>query len=57
MKVTRDYWYEVWPAPDGHEVMRELKQQGRSTIFPPLPTCWVMRHGSSSFAVMNMMRF
>ena len=40
VKVTRDYWYEIWLAPDGHEVKgAELKQwQNRNAIFPPPPT-------------------
>jgi uncharacterized protein YfaS (alpha-2-macroglobulin family)/tetratricopeptide (TPR) repeat protein len=39
VKVTRDYWYEVWFAPDGHEVKgAELAQwQARNAIFPPVP--------------------
>lgn len=40
VKVTRDYWYEIWLAPDGHEVKGdELKGvQAMSRIWPPLPT-------------------
>jgi hypothetical protein len=39
VKVTRDRWYEVWLAPDGHEVKgAELMQwQNRNAIFPPMP--------------------
>jgi uncharacterized protein YfaS (alpha-2-macroglobulin family) len=39
VKVTRDYWYEVWLAPDGHEVKgAELARwQGRGAVFPPVP--------------------
>jgi hypothetical protein len=38
--VTRDYWYEIWLAPDGHEVKgEELKRlEARNTIWPPAPT-------------------
>jgi uncharacterized protein YfaS (alpha-2-macroglobulin family) len=40
VKVTRDYWYEIWLAPDGHEVKGdELKRlQARNNIWPPAPT-------------------
>lgn len=40
VKVTRDYWYEIWRAPDGHEVKGdELKQlRTRSAVWPPKPT-------------------
>jgi alpha-2-macroglobulin len=34
--VTRDYWYEVWLAPDGREVKGdELKKLQQAAIFPP----------------------
>ena len=39
VKVTRDYWWEVWIDPRGREVqgeeLRQLRQ--RSQEFPPLP--------------------
>ena len=39
VKVTRDYWWEVWIDPRGREVqgeeLRELRQ--RSDVFPPVP--------------------
>jgi uncharacterized protein YfaS (alpha-2-macroglobulin family) len=38
MKVTRDYWWEIWIDPRGREVqgaeLRDLQQ--RSGVFPPL---------------------
>ncbi|MBI3948971.1 MAG: alpha-2-macroglobulin [Acidobacteria bacterium] len=39
VKLTRDYWYEIWIDPSGKEVKGdELKRlQERSKIFPPLP--------------------
>jgi uncharacterized protein YfaS (alpha-2-macroglobulin family) len=39
VKVTRDYWYEIWLAPDGHEVKgNDLKSfQSKSKIWPPPP--------------------
>jgi uncharacterized protein YfaS (alpha-2-macroglobulin family) len=39
VKVTRDYWYEIWLAPDGHEVKGDdLKAlQAKSAIWPPAP--------------------
>ncbi|HEX4265047.1 MAG TPA: alpha-2-macroglobulin family protein [Verrucomicrobiae bacterium] len=39
VKVTRDYWYEIWLAPDGHEVKGDdLKTlQAKSKIWPPSP--------------------
>lgn len=39
VKVTRDYWYEIWIAPDGREVKGdELKQlQSSARIWPPPP--------------------
>jgi len=38
--VTRDYWYEIWLAPDGHEVKGdELKRlEAKNQIWPPVPT-------------------
>ncbi|MFO1477207.1 MAG: alpha-2-macroglobulin family protein [Verrucomicrobiota bacterium] len=39
VKVTRDYWYEIWRAPDGREVKgRELeKLRAGASIWPPRP--------------------
>jgi uncharacterized protein YfaS (alpha-2-macroglobulin family) len=39
VKVTRDYWWEVWIDPRGREVQgEELKQlRQRSDVFPPAP--------------------
>src|SRR5439155_21633719 len=39
VKVTRDYWFEIWVDPDGKEVKgEELKRlRATQTIFPPLP--------------------
>ncbi|HTV43191.1 MAG TPA: alpha-2-macroglobulin family protein [Candidatus Sulfotelmatobacter sp.] len=39
VKVTRDYWYEIWRAPDGHEVKgNELKHlQAKYKTWPPPP--------------------
>ena len=39
VKVTRDYWYEIWLAPDGHEVKGdELKRlQAQNNVWPPAP--------------------
>jgi len=39
VRVTRDYWFEVWLAPDGREVKGdELKAlQEKASIFPPPP--------------------
>ncbi|HSD47307.1 MAG TPA: alpha-2-macroglobulin family protein, partial [Pyrinomonadaceae bacterium] len=39
VKVTRDYWWEVWIDPRGREVQgEELRQlQQRSEVFPPAP--------------------
>lgn len=38
VKITRDYWWEIWIDPNGREVqgaeLRELQQ--RSGVFPPL---------------------
>jgi hypothetical protein len=40
VKLTRDYWYEIWLDPSGREVkddeLRILRE--RSKIFPPPPT-------------------
>ena len=40
VKVTRDYWWEIWIDPRGREVkgeeLRQLQQQ--SEFFPPVPT-------------------
>jgi hypothetical protein len=40
VKVTRDYWWEIWVAPDGREVKGdELKSlRDRAAIWPPPPT-------------------
>jgi len=40
VKLTRDYWYEIWIDPSGKEVKGdELKRlQERSKIFPPPPS-------------------
>ncbi|HET7626537.1 MAG TPA: alpha-2-macroglobulin family protein, partial [Verrucomicrobiae bacterium] len=39
VKITRDYWFEIWLAPDGHEVkgneLRLLKAANK--IWPPPP--------------------
>jgi uncharacterized protein YfaS (alpha-2-macroglobulin family)/tetratricopeptide (TPR) repeat protein len=39
VKVTRDYWYEIWLDPDGKEVKgEELKRiRARLPVFPPAP--------------------
>jgi alpha-2-macroglobulin len=39
VKVTRDYWFEIWLAPDGREVKGdELKRlQDQTRIWPPPP--------------------
>jgi alpha-2-macroglobulin len=39
VKVTRDYWYEIWLAPDGHEVKgNDLKiLQAEHRVWPPAP--------------------
>lgn len=39
VKVTRDYWYEIWLAPDGHEVKGdELKRlEAENKTWPPAP--------------------
>jgi len=38
VKVTRDYWWEIWTDPSGREVQgEELRQlQQRNDLFPPL---------------------
>ena len=40
VKVTRDYWWEVWLDPNGREVKgNELRLlQGRGEVFPPVVT-------------------
>lgn len=36
VQVTRDYWWEIWLAPDGREVQGdELKRLQSAAIFPP----------------------
>ncbi len=39
VRVTRDYWFEIWLDPEGREVQgKELKNlRGKSAIFPPPP--------------------
>jgi uncharacterized protein YfaS (alpha-2-macroglobulin family) len=39
VKITRDYWYEIWLAPDGHEVKGdELKRlEAENQTWPPAP--------------------
>ncbi|HEU5122847.1 MAG TPA: MG2 domain-containing protein [Verrucomicrobiae bacterium] len=39
VKVTRDFWFEIWIAPDGKEVKgEELKRRrAQSKIWPPAP--------------------
>lgn len=39
VKVTRDYWYEIWLDPDGKEIKGEELKRIRATfpIFPPPP--------------------
>jgi hypothetical protein len=39
VKIMRDYWYEIWLAPDGHEVKGdELKRlESENKIWPPAP--------------------
>jgi uncharacterized protein YfaS (alpha-2-macroglobulin family) len=39
VKLTRDYWFEIWLDPDGKEVEGdELRRlQEKTQIFPPLP--------------------
>jgi hypothetical protein len=40
VKVTRDYWWEIWISPDGKEVKGEDLQRLRAatSIWPPPPT-------------------
>lgn len=40
VKVTRDYWWEIWIAPDGREVKGQELQtlRGKTSIWPPPPT-------------------
>lgn len=35
VKVTRDYWYEVWLDPNGREVKGDELKRLQSTAFPP----------------------
>jgi uncharacterized protein YfaS (alpha-2-macroglobulin family) len=39
VKVTRDYWYEIWLDPDGKEIKGEELKRVRASlpIFPPPP--------------------
>ncbi|HSE42410.1 MAG TPA: MG2 domain-containing protein, partial [Acidobacteriota bacterium] len=39
VKITRDYWYEIWIDPDGNEISgKELDEmRKRLAIFPPPP--------------------
>lgn len=38
VRVTRDYWFEIWLAPDGREVKgEELKRLQSAGSFPPPP--------------------
>lgn len=39
VKVTRDYWYEIWIDPEGREIKgKELDEvRSRITVFPPPP--------------------
>ena len=39
VKITRDYWYEIWITPDGHEVKGDELQrlQTENKIWPPAP--------------------
>ena len=54
VKVTRDYWWEVWLDPAGREVKgEELRQlREKSEAFPPPvnTTSVANDHGDSSFA-------
>jgi uncharacterized protein YfaS (alpha-2-macroglobulin family) len=48
VKVTRDYWYEIWLDPEGQEVKGEqLKALQRAGAFPPAPkpnqTAWRLK--------------
>jgi len=37
-RVTRDFWFEIWQAPDGREVKgEELKKLQAGAVFPPPP--------------------
>ena len=40
VKITRDYWYEIWIDPDGNEISgKELDEiRKRLAIFPPPPS-------------------
>jgi uncharacterized protein YfaS (alpha-2-macroglobulin family) len=40
VKVTRDYWWEIWVDPSGREVKGEELRlwRGKSVVFPPLVT-------------------
>jgi len=39
VKVTRDYWWEIWTDPQGREVQgEELRRLQRSGVFPPRVT-------------------
>lgn len=41
VKVTRDYWWEVWIDPQGREVQgEELRRLQRSGVFPPQTGQW-----------------
>jgi alpha-2-macroglobulin len=33
--VTRDYWYEIWIAPDGREVKGDELKRLQAALFPP----------------------
>ena len=35
VKVTRDYWYEIWLDPNGREVKGEELRVLRQKAFPP----------------------
>ncbi len=42
VKVTRDYWWEIWVSPDGREVkgeeLQKLRDKSARGIWPPPPT-------------------
>jgi len=40
VKVTRDYWWEIWISPEGKEVKGDELQslRGKSAIWPPAPS-------------------
>ena len=42
VKVTRDYWWEIWISPDGKEVkgeeLQQLRDKSARGIWPPPPT-------------------